>query len=167
MKRLILFNGTMGVGKTTVCRLLYRQLPCSVLLDGDWCWMMHPFTVNDETKAMVLGNIAHLLNSFLRCSCLQNILFCWVMDQQEILDDVLSRLDLTGCAVSVFTLTASPSALQARIRRDIDAGLRTEGDVQRSLERLPRYLDMESHQLDTSALTPEEAAAAILRQLHA
>lgn len=61
MKRLILLSGPMGVGKTTVATLLHDRIDHSVLLDGDWCWMMHPFTVTDETKAMVLDNITHLL----------------------------------------------------------------------------------------------------------
>ena len=40
----------MGVGKTTVSHLLKKELHHSVMLDGDWCWDMHPFIVNDETK---------------------------------------------------------------------------------------------------------------------
>lgn len=51
----------MGVGKTTVCRRLKVLLPNSVFLDGDWCWDMHPFQITEETKAMVLDNICHLL----------------------------------------------------------------------------------------------------------
>lgn len=35
MKRLYLIGGTMGVGKTTVCQILKRQLPNCVFLDGD------------------------------------------------------------------------------------------------------------------------------------
>ena len=50
MKTLYLIGGTMGIGKTTACRLLKTKLPDSVFLDGDWCWDMHPFIVNDETK---------------------------------------------------------------------------------------------------------------------
>lgn len=65
MKVLYLIGGTMGVGKTTVCRELNARLPNSVFLDGDWCWCMDPFRVNDETKAMVMDNICHLLNNFL------------------------------------------------------------------------------------------------------
>ena len=68
MKRLYLIGGTMGVGKTTVCQNLKRLLPNAVFLDGDWCWDADPFQVTDETKAMVLDNICHLLNNFIRCT---------------------------------------------------------------------------------------------------
>lgn len=51
MKHLYLIGGSMGVGKTTICQRLKVCLPQSVFLDGDWCWDMHPFTVNRRDKA--------------------------------------------------------------------------------------------------------------------
>ena len=62
MKTLYLIGGTMGAGKTTVCRILRDKLDRSVFLDGDWCWDMHPFQVTEETKKMVMENISFLLN---------------------------------------------------------------------------------------------------------
>ena len=53
MKKLYLIGGTMGVGKTTICQELKKNLDCSVFLDGDWCWNSHPFCVTNETKNMV------------------------------------------------------------------------------------------------------------------
>ena len=75
MKQLYLIGGPMGVGKTAVSRRLAAMLERSVLLDGDWCWMMHPFAVTDETKAMVMDNIAYLLGNFLRCSAIDHVVF--------------------------------------------------------------------------------------------
>lgn len=49
-KRLIVINGTMGVGKTSVSEQLKILMPKAVMLDGDWCWSADPFTVNSETK---------------------------------------------------------------------------------------------------------------------
>ena len=68
MKKLYLIGGTMGVGKTTTCQVLKTKLDKSVFLDGDWCWDMHPFMVNEETKKLVLENIwfsNSLINIFL------------------------------------------------------------------------------------------------------
>ena len=84
MKRLYLIGGTMGVGKTSVCQLLKSKTHNAVFLDGDWCWDADPFQVTDETKRMVTDNICFLLNSFLHCSAYQNIIFCWVMHEQDI-----------------------------------------------------------------------------------
>lgn len=84
MKTLYMIGGTMGVGKTTVCQHLKRELANSVFLDGDWCWDADPFQVTDETKTMVIDNICYLLNSFLKCSAYENIIFCWVMHTRKI-----------------------------------------------------------------------------------
>ena len=99
-----MIGGTMGVGKTTVCQQLKRDLPDSVFLDGDWCWDASPFQVTDETKAMVLDNICHLLNNFLKCSAYENIIFCWVMHEQHIIDWIAERLDTKNCAVKRISL---------------------------------------------------------------
>ncbi len=120
MKRLYLIGGTMGVGKTTVCQNLKRSLPNAVFLDGDWCWDADPFQVTDETKAMVLDNICHLLNNFIRCTAYENIVFCWVMHQQGILDGILARLDREECGIKAISLVCTAGALSERLRRDAD-----------------------------------------------
>ena len=76
MKQLIVLRGTMGAGKTAICQHLLQQLAPAVWLDGDWCWNMAPFVPNEENKAMVEDNIAHLLGNFLYYSTLQNVFFC-------------------------------------------------------------------------------------------
>lgn len=87
MKTLYLIGGTMGVGKTTVCKELKKELKNSVFLDGDWCWDADPFQVTEETKAMVLRNICYMLNSFIHCSAYDNVIFCWVMHEQSLLTE--------------------------------------------------------------------------------
>ena len=66
-----------------------KLLPPCAFLDGDWCWDMEPFLVTEETKAMVQENIVFLLRRFLACSAYENVIFCWVMHRQEILDNLL------------------------------------------------------------------------------
>ena len=159
MKRLYLIGGPMGVGKTTVCRSLQARLDRSVFLDGDWCWDAHPFQVTGETMAMVMENICFLLNNFLRCSAYNHVIFCWVLHQQEILNELLSRLDLQDCRIRAVSLTASPEALSARIAADVQAGRRDQSALERSLAYLPLYEGLNTEKLDVSRLTPGEAAA--------
>ena len=165
MKNLYLIGGTMGVGKTTVSRYLNRLLPASVMLDGDWCWMMDPFVVNDETKAMVTDNICHLLNSFLRCGTIENVVFCWVMHEQAIIDGLLERLDTDGCRVHTVSLVCSEDALCARLQKDVDAGIRTEDVIARSTARLPLYRKLDTAFLDVSDISAEDAAKQIIERL--
>ena len=163
MKQLYLVAGTMGVGKTTVCQALKRKLSHSVFLDGDWCWDMHPFQVTSETKEMVMQNICFLLNSFLHCSAFEHIIFCWVMHEQAILDEILSRLDLENCAVHAAALICSEDALRGRLQKDIDAGLRQPDVLERSLARLPLYDKLEVQKIDVSKKSAEEVAALLAK----
>ena len=163
MKTLYLIGGTMGVGKTTVCRELKNQLPHSVFLDGDWCWDMNPFVVTEETKAMVLDNITTLLKNFLRCSAYDHVIFCWVMHQQAILDQILSRLDLTDVTVVPVSLVCSQEVLLQRLNQDVSASLRQPDILLRSPQRLPLYDALDTHKIDTSYAAVPEIVQAILR----
>ena len=79
MKTLIVLNGPMGVGKTTVGKELCRRLAPSIFLDGDWCWDLHPFSVTDATKALVMDNIRALLRRDLDCPEVDYVVFVWVL----------------------------------------------------------------------------------------
>lgn len=163
MKRLILVGGPMGVGKTAACQLLKKRLPRCAFLDGDWCWDIHPFVVTDETRAMVMDNIVHLLSGFLACSELENVIFCWVMHEQAILDSLLSRLPLEDCAVTSISLIAPPDVLRARLQKDVEAGLRTPDVITRSLAYLPGYDALDTVKLDTGAINAQQTAHEIAR----
>lgn len=150
MKTIYLIGGTMGVGKTTVCQQLKKELPNSVFLDGDWCWDASPFRVTDETKAMVTDNICYLLNNFLRCSAYENVIFCWVMHEQSIIDSIISRLNTEHCKVHCISLTVNEACLRERLSADIANGLRTADVIERSLLRIPLYRQLRTEKIDTS-----------------
>ena len=162
MKTLYLIGGAMGVGKTTVSQQLKKELPNSVFLDGDWCWDADPFQVTEETKAMVLGNICFLLNSFLHCSAYDNVIFCWVMHEQVIIDSILRELDTRGCKVHILSLVADEENLRRRLYADITDGIRTEDVVERSLARAAMYPALDTVKIDTSNKTIKEVTHAIL-----
>lgn len=161
MKKVYLIGGAMGVGKTTVCRLLKYQLPNCVFLDGDWCWDMHPFQISDETKAMVMDNICYLLNNFIRCSAFENVIFAWVMHEQSIIDTILSRVDISGCEVKKISLVCNRNALIQRLRADVDAGIRQADVIERSVRRLALYAGLQTIKIDVSDITPAQAAEQI------
>ena len=163
MKKLYLIGGTMGVGKTTVCQILKRKLDRSVFLDGDWCWDAHPFLVNPETQEMVMDNICHVLNNFLHCQAYEHVIFCWVMHEQAIIDEILGSLDLNGCQVHLFSLICSPKELAGRLEKDIEQGFRDEDVVNRSLARLPFYEKLNTIKIDTTGCSPKMVAERITK----
>ena len=161
MKNLYVVFGAMGVGKSAACRSLQRRLENCVFLDGDWCWDMDPFQNTPCTRAMVLDNIAFVLNNFLRCEAFSNVVFCWVLPRREVLQEVLSRLEPGAWSLRLVRLTCAPEALSARIRADVDAGLRKIDVLERALSYLPLYRDMPGLCVDNTALTPEQTARRI------
>lgn len=163
MKTLYLIGGTMGVGKTTVCQKLKQDLPNSVFLDGDWCWDANPFQVNEETKAIVIDNICYLLNNFLHCSVYENVIFCWVMHQQAIIDSIVDRLDVKNCNVKCLSLITDEINLRERLMVDVEHGVRTSDVIERSVARIPLYHMLDTTKIDTCNKTVQMIADEIVQ----
>lgn len=161
MKKLIIINGTMGVGKSTVCRLLLEKLKPGVYLDGDWCWNMKPFVVSEENKRMVVDNITHLLKNYLHNSGYEYVIFCWVMQEEAIFDQILTPLQGIDFSLYKVTLICSENALRARLAQDVRQGIRTADIIERSLLRLPLYNKLNTIKIDVGCLSPHEVAAKI------
>ena len=146
----------MGVGKTTISQQLKHSLDNSVFLDGDWCWDGHPFQVNEETKAMVIDNICYVLNNFLSCSAYNNIIFCWVMHEQSIIDTILNNLHTENCIVHCISLTTDPDTLIKRLSKDVESGIRNREVIDRSVARLPLYQNLNTIKVDTTDKSIED-----------
>ena len=158
MKHLYVISGAMGVGKTAVCQQLKPLLAPCAFLDGDWCWNMEPFTVNKENRTMVMGHIQYLLRGFLQNSGYENVIFCWVLHRQDIRDAVLEGLDTGGWRVVHVSLVCAPETLRRRLEEDVRRGLRSPDVIGRALGYLPLYDALEAPRLDTTDLTPAQAA---------
>ena len=163
MKKVYIIGGTMGVGKTSVCQRLKQELNHSVFLDGDWCWDAHPFQVTEETKNMVMENICFLLNQFIQCSAYENIIFCWVMHEQSIIDTILAKLDKKDCEMKVISLTCDKKTLVQRLSLDVAKGIRLEDVIERSCLRLPMYERLNTIKIDTTSKTIERVVDEIVK----
>ena len=160
---LIFINGTMGAGKTTTARALQKIMPPCVFSDGDNFWDMHPFAVNERSKRMVLQNISAVLSNFLESGLFENILFCWVMHEESIVKEILSRMPGLPFRFFLFTLTCGERTLTERLAADVAAGARSGGIFARSKARAARYDEMLSCKIDTDGRSPEESAALIAK----
>ena len=163
MKTIYIIGGTMGVGKTATCKELKSHLNNAVFLDGDWCWDSDPFQVTEETKAMVLSNICFTLNNFIHCSAYENIVFCWVMHEQAIIDAILSKLDTAGCRVVNVSLTVDEENLRSRLSFDVENRIRSEDVIERSIERINMYQVLDTVKVDTNNRTVSEIASEIMK----
>lgn len=164
-RNLIFVNGPMGVGKSATCQRLLDLLQPAAYLDGDWCWMMKPWSATPRNIAMVRENILFVLRQYLANPEIGNVILGWVMHQSDIIDGLLDALPLAGVQVHVFSLVCTPEALKRRIMKDVADGTRNEDVIQRSLERLPLYASMPWPKIDVSEISAGEAACRIAAQV--
>lgn len=159
MKHVYLIGGPMGIGKSTICNQLNQDLDHSVFLDGDWCWNMDPFIVNQDTKNMVLDNITHCLNNFIHTPGIENIIFCWVMHKQDIIDQIIQKLDTEGVDIHLISLICEKEELIKRMlinRRDNQT-------IRKSLQYLELYKDLDTQKIDVTTLDVQKTIDKIKR----
>ena len=163
MKKLIIINGTMGVGKSAVCNVLLHTLKPSVYLDGDWCWNMNPFVVSEENKKMVIDNITYLLKSYLNNLGFDYIIFCWVIHQEDIFRQLLEPLKDCDFQLYKISLICSETALRSRLEIDVQKGIRKVEVIGRSIQKLELYNNMSTLRIDVSDIGPEQTAIEIIK----
>lgn len=133
MKNLIFINGTMGAGKSAVSRKLKKILAPSLFLDGDWCWDMEPFAPGAAERALVLRNIAFLLNNYLAFDGRGNVIFYWVMHKRAVVEDLLARLDLSGARFFFLLSTFRRRSLRAGFRATLRESCATAESLSEAL----------------------------------
>jgi gluconate kinase len=154
----------MGVGKTTVAEILIEKLPSSAYVDADWLWSTRPFQVTDELKQIVMSNIHHVMNGFIHCSTIENVVFTWVMHDERIVRQVVDGLDADSSSLHYVRLSCSEEELTRRIVRDCESGVRSAEVLERALARARSYVSLPGEIcIDVGALSPEDVAVQILR----
>lgn len=159
MKHVYLIGGPMGIGKSTICNQLNQDLDHSVFLDGDWCWNMDPFIVNQDTKNIVLDNITHCLNNFIHTPGIENIIFCWVMHKQDIIDQIIQKLDTEGVDIHLISLICEKEELIKRMMID----RRDNQTIRKSLQYLELYKDLDTQKIDVTTLDVQKTIDKIKR----
>lgn len=148
-KKLIIINGTIGVGKSSVSLKLSKELENSVLLDGDWCWTVNPWKVTEENKKMVEENITFLLNQFLKNSGFNYIVFTWVLDYENMWPRLAKNLKTKNVSIIRFSLMCEPAQLKKRMKKD----KRTEENINEAIKRIPMYKNQDTIKIDTTNKT--------------
>lgn len=167
MKNFIIINGTMGVGKSETSRDLKKQLSNCVFLDGDWCWNMNPVQINDVTKKMVMDNIVYILRNFLTCPDFDNVIFCWDLHKESMIDEMMERLEGLEFKCHKYSLVCTEEALAKRIGIDFAEGRRTENILEKSLKWLHNYYEMNTEKIDVTSQSSWQAASYIAAQIKA
>ena len=155
--KVIVLNGPMGVGKTTVGRYIADRNPGTALIDGDWCMDIHPFVGSRETKAMAVDNILHMIRNYQQCSACGMVVLVWLMDDSWVIRSIAEGLAAMRAEVRNVTLVCDRETLVRRWENDRDCEWRTDEWLKVSLKSLPGFASMDNV-IDTSGLTVEQVA---------
>lgn len=163
MKALLFLCGPNGIGKTTICRRIVKQLPNSAYVDSDPCRFMNPFVLNDETMPTIRKNISGMLINYLKCPVVQTVIFSYGFHgrRKEIFDSVMNDLSKYEFRFIPFLLTCSEEENIRRMKSD-------NRDVQRiqyALEASRKAFDNISYpKIDITRLSAGEAVDLIIEK---
>jgi predicted kinase len=113
-QQLIFIGGPMGVGKTSVARVLLERLDNSIWLDGDDIWCnMNPWRVDDVTTSMAEHNIACVLRGLLQAG-FDHAILSWVLHRDDIARRLKESIDDLDFDFFSFTLVCDEATLRDR-----------------------------------------------------
>ena len=160
--KVIMLNGPMGVGKTTVGKYIADQNPGTAFIDRDWCMDIHPFVGSRETKAMAVDNILHMIGNYLKCSACSMVVLVWLMDDPWVIQSITEGLADLQAEVKSVTMICDRENLIRRWKQDRDCEWRTDEWLEVSLKSLPGFASVENT-IDTSNLTVGQIAEIVMR----
>lgn len=159
--KIIIINGPMGVGKTTVGKYIAETNPGTAFIDGDWCLDIHPFVGNRETKAMAVDNILHMIGNYQKCSVCKMIVLVWLMDDEWVRCSITDGISALGMEINSVTLVCNQEELINRWKNDDKCEWRTDKWLAVSLQSLPEFLELD-HCIDTNGRSIEQVAETIM-----
>ncbi|MBR3515234.1 MAG: hypothetical protein IKO10_02675 [Lachnospiraceae bacterium] len=159
MKVLIL-NGPMGIGKTTVGTCIADKHPGTAFIDGDWCMDLHPFVGTKETKEMAIDNILHMIGNYSKCSACHMVVLAWLMDEDWVCEKLSTEIRNMGLEAKQVTIVCEEKQLKEQWAADRNCPWRTDewlAVALRSLEHFSKSDDC----IKTDGLTIDEVAEAV------
>ncbi|MEM1214926.1 MAG: AAA family ATPase [Bacteroidota bacterium] len=131
---IIILNGALGVGKTSVSWALNQLLEPSVMLDGDYLGAVNPFDLHDPQRtAYLYRTVAHLIR-FHQQHGFQYFIFNYVFEHAEALQQLYRELAPLALDTHSFLLECSPETQRQRISK------RNNQQVEWELTRGPELL---------------------------
>jgi chloramphenicol 3-O-phosphotransferase len=165
---IIIINGSLGVGKSSVADELHMKFDKSVHLDGDYIGDVHPYEIYDEARIDHLYRTLQLLIGFHQQNGYHNFVINYVFESPDSLQDLLDLLRPLDPAIHTYWLTCNEKE-QAR---------RIQGRQRNELEwELSRFVELQQVQakaaqqgfigkeVDTTGLTSAEVAEKIWKDI--
>lgn len=161
---IIIINGSLGVGKSSVSEQLHWKFDKSVNLDGDHIGYVHPFDIYDNARISHLYRTFELLIGFHQENGYQNFVINYVFESPESLQELLDLLHPLDSSIHTYWLTCNPEEQEKRIRK------RQRDQIEWELKRFINLQQIQTKaaqqgfigkEIDTTSLTAEETAKVI------
>ena len=168
-KMIIIINGSLGVGKSSVSEELHWKFEKSVYLDGDHIGYVHPFEIYDEARIDHLYRTLALLVGFHRENGYQNFVINYVFESPGSLQELLDMLRPLDPSLHVYWLTCEESEQEKRIRTRQRDQLAWELNRFFELKLIQAEASQEGFigiEVDTTGLTSTEVADYIWKDIH-
>ena len=161
---IIIINGSLGVGKSSVSQELHYKFDKSVYLDGDYIGYVHPFEIYDQSRIDHLYRTLELLVGFHQQNSYQNFVINYVFESAESLQELLDHLKPLDTSIHIYWLTCAQDEQANRIRG------RGQDQLDWELERFVELNQIQAaaarlgfigKQVDTSGLSAAQVAERI------
>ena len=145
MKKLIIINGPMGVGKTSVGKFLCEKIIKSAYINADWCLYINPFVMNEETVKIYFDNVIYLAKSYIKCSECDYIILSSCLDNEKY-NLIVKELD-TKIDIHHIMLMCNEETLTERWKNDTEAGWRDDEGLKWSINSFNAFKNKTNYSL--------------------
>ena len=161
---IIIINGSLGVGKSSVAEQLHYKFDKSIHLDGDCIGDVQPFKIYDQVPLNHLYRTMELLIGFHQKNGYYNFVINYVFESPESLHEFLELLRPLDPSIHCYWLTCDEEEQAKRIRNRKREDLQWELGRFLELRRIQKDASQNGSigkEVDTTRMTAEEAAQTI------
>ncbi|MGG7163620.1 AAA family ATPase [Clostridium ihumii] len=164
MKNILFLCGPNGIGKTTICKEIIKQLQNSAYVDSDSCRIMNPFVLNDDTIPTIAKNISDLIINYLKCPTVNTVIFSYGFHgrRKEVFQKVLVEISQIEHKFIPFLIWCSEEENVNRMNIDNRSAER----IQRALNESRKAFEYVTYpKIDITNLSAVEAAKRIITEI--
>jgi len=165
---IIIINGSLGVGKSSVSEELHWKFDKSVHLDGDAIGNVHPFKIYDNARIDHLYRTLELLVGFHQKNDYHNFVINYVFESPDSLQGLIDLLRPLDASIHTYWLTCDKEEQAKRIRGrqgdNLDWELRRFIELQQIQTEAARQ-GLIGIEVDTTSLTPAEVTENIWKSI--
>lgn len=158
-KKLIMITGPAGIGKTTVCKEIFKRINGCAWLDGDWCWMVNPYPgKTPEQKKYVAKAFGYIINGYFNDANTKFILFSWLMHSEFMFDLITEQIaDKDYELIKIALVCSDEKSYIERMRYD----RRREEQIEEA-DNMKRFYQLNASIIDVIHLSVDDIAKRIM-----